>query len=76
VDGWPQLEGSAAANVPHAPSVHDVIQKTSEFHGVECNDKQIDQLALRVSLVETLFQQFSDTERKVLGCWAAENIIP
>jgi hypothetical protein len=37
--------------------------------------KQIDQLTFRVSLVEALFEQFTDTERKVAGCQVAENII-
>jgi hypothetical protein len=38
--------------------------------------KKINQLAFRVSLVEALFEQFADTERKVAGHRVAENIIP
>jgi hypothetical protein len=37
--------------------------------------KKIDQLAFRVNLVEVLFEQFADTERKVRGRRAAENTI-
>jgi hypothetical protein len=37
--------------------------------------KQINQLAFRVNLVEVLLQQFADTECKVPGHQAAENII-
>jgi hypothetical protein len=37
--------------------------------------KQINQLAFRVNLMEALFQQFADTERKVPCHQAAENII-
>jgi hypothetical protein len=29
----------------------------------------------RDSLVESLFKQLTNTEHKVAGCWAAENII-
>jgi hypothetical protein len=48
---------------------NEVIQKTSECHSAECRHntgKQIDQPA-RVNLVEALFQQFSETERKASG---------
>jgi hypothetical protein len=38
--------------------------------------KQIDQLAFRVNLVEALFHQFADTERKVPGHRAGDNTIP
>jgi hypothetical protein len=38
--------------------------------------EQIDELAFGVTLVEALFQQFADTERKVSGHRVAENIIP
>jgi hypothetical protein len=38
--------------------------------------KKIDQLAFRVNSVEALSEQFADTERKVAGRQAAENIIP
>jgi hypothetical protein len=37
--------------------------------------KEIDQLAFKFNLVEALFQQFADTEHKVPGHRAAENII-
>jgi hypothetical protein len=37
--------------------------------------KKIDQLAFKVNLVEVLFEQFADTERKVRGRRAAENTI-
>jgi hypothetical protein len=37
--------------------------------------KQIDQLAFRVNLVEALFHQFAETERKVPGHRAGENTI-
>jgi hypothetical protein len=35
-----------------------------------------DQLAFTVNLVEALFEQFADTERKVTGRRAPENTIP
>jgi hypothetical protein len=38
--------------------------------------QQIDQLAFRVNLVEALFHQFADTERKVPGRKAGDNTIP
>jgi hypothetical protein len=38
--------------------------------------KQIDQLAFRVNLVEALFHQFVDTERKVPGRRVGDNTIP
>jgi hypothetical protein len=38
--------------------------------------KQIDQLAFRVNLVDALFHQFADTERKVPSRRAGDNTIP
>jgi hypothetical protein len=40
------------------------------------NGEKINQLALRVNLVQTLFQQFANTQCKVPGRRAAENIFP
>jgi hypothetical protein len=37
--------------------------------------KQIDHLEFRVHLVEALFEQLADTERRLPGCHAAENFI-
>jgi hypothetical protein len=38
--------------------------------------KQIDQLALRVNLMEALFKQFADAECRLPGRQVAESIIP
>jgi hypothetical protein len=38
--------------------------------------KKIDQLAFRVNLVEAIFEQFANPERKVRGRRPAENTIP
>jgi hypothetical protein len=38
--------------------------------------KQIDQLTFWVNLVEALFHQFADNERKVPGRRAGDNTIP
>jgi hypothetical protein len=81
--GWSLPEGSAAANIPrrkkaYAQMVPEAVQKTSECHDnlSAHTGKQIDQLAFRVNLVEALFRQLADAERKVPGCRAGDNTIP
>jgi hypothetical protein len=69
VDGWHRLEGPAAADVPRGKEEYAQMAQQDFL-------MQIDQLALRVSLVKALFLQFAKAECKLLGCRVLANIIP
>jgi hypothetical protein len=57
--------------------VHETVQETSECHIVKCDDKIYrHNTGRKIDLVEAIFEQFANPERKVRVRRPAENTIP